>query len=93
MSNVLFRDFIALYMNDKWHSDRVEINRPLVITISDDARNIKYLFATEWSALTRSDLKMFVSPEVYDAYVDKFYLTKSGNIGVTLTGEWNEEEK
>lgn len=93
MKKIRFRDFVARYMSSYDPIKDFREAEPLVITVSTDTgTGMKFLFTAEWSTATYEEMKMFVSPEVYNAYVDKFYLMDDGRIGVTLTGEWNEEE-
>lgn len=94
MNRILFRDFVAHYMSSVEPLKDFSEAEPLVITVSTDTgTGMKFLFTAEWSIATYEDMKMFVSPEVYNSYIDKFYLMDDGRIGVTLGGQWNEEDE
>lgn len=94
MNKILFRDFVAHYMSSYDPIKDFREAEPLVVTVAfDDGPGAKFLFTAEWSDATLEEMKMFVSPEIYNSYVDKFYLTDDGRIGITLTGEWGEEDE
>lgn len=87
MSQILLRDFIATHAADLMPDTKLEETEPLVII--DDGR--KYLFSTSWHIHTEQDLKCFLSKDMYDAYVDKFYVSDSGRIHVVIGLEKENE--
>lgn len=87
MSQILLRDFIATHAADLMPDTKLEETEPLVII--DNGR--KYLFSTSWHIHTKQDLKRFLSKDMYDAYVDKFYVSDSGRIHVVIGLEKENE--
>lgn len=77
---VLFRDLVSLYMQNILHPVNGEVIEPMIIRWD----NRCYMFAVDWHALNKEDLKKFVSKEVYEAAVDKIYLNEQGRIVVVI---------
>ena len=87
MSQILLRDFIATHAADLMPDTKLEETEPLVIIDNEK----KYLFSTSWHIHTEQDLKRFLSKDMYDAYVDKFYISDSGRIHVVIGLEKENE--
>ena len=87
MSQILLRDFIATHAVDLMPDTKLEETEPLIII--DNGR--KYLFSTSWHIHTEQDLKRFLSEDMYNAYVDKFYVSESGRLHVVIGLEKENE--
>lgn len=87
MSRILLRDFIATHAADLIPDTKLEETEPLVII--DNGR--KYLFSTSWHIHTEQDLKRFLSKDMYNTYVDKFYVSDGGRIHVVIGLEKDNE--
>ena len=80
MSQILLRDFIAAHAADIMPDTKLEETEPLVIIDNDR----KYLFSTSWHMHTKQDLKRFLSKDIYNTYVDRFYVSESGRLHIVI---------
>lgn len=83
MNRILLRDFISAYASDLMPDTKLEECEPLVILDGDR----KYLFSASWHIHTNKELKWFLSEKIYNAYVDKFYLSDCGRIHICIGSE------
>lgn len=89
--NIDFKTFITSYIPNIYESYSKDYNpEPIEINFSygdeDDYEYTKFLFAINWHTRNLQDLEKILSKEVFNSYVEKFWLDQDNNrICLTLT--------
>lgn len=91
--NIDFKTFITSYIPNFYSKISKEYSpEPIEINFSygdeDDYEYAKFLFAINWHTRNLQDLEKILSKEVFNSYVEKFWLDQDDNrICITLTEE------
>ena len=91
--NIDFKTFIINYIPNIYESYSKDYSpEPIEINFSygdeDDYEYTKFLFAINWHTRNLQDLEKILSKEVFNSYVQKFWLDQDDNrICITLTEE------
>lgn len=91
--NIDFKTFIINYIPNIYESYSKDYSpEPIEINFSygdeDDYEYTKFLFAINWHTRNLQDLEKILSKEVFNSYVQKFWLDQDYNrICITLTEE------
>lgn len=89
--NIDFKTFIINYIPNIYESylkdytsEPIEIN--FAYGDEDEYNHTKFLFAIDWHTRNLQDLEKILSKEVFNSYVEKFWLDQDDNrICITLT--------
>jgi hypothetical protein len=89
--NIDFKTFIINYIPNIYESyskdytpEPIEIN--FAYGDEDEYNHTKFLFAIDWHTRNLQDLEKILSKEVFNSYVEKFWLDQDNNrICLTLT--------
>ena len=93
IKNIDFKTFITSYIPNIYESYSKDYSaEPIEINFSygddDDYNYTKFLFAINWHTRNLQDLEKILSKEVFNSYVEKFWLDQEDNrICITLTEE------
>lgn len=91
IKNLDFKTFIINYIpniyenySKNYTSEPIEIN--FAYGDEDEYNHTKFLFAIDWHTRNLQDLEKILSKEVFNSYVEKFWLDQDNNrICLTLT--------